>query len=132
DLRLYDAAGKELVENHGYYDLDPLIDWTCPADGDYTLEVRDLLGRGNPGSVYRLTMGPLAREASLPDEPPYFSSGRARRPTMPCAIRPDNIALRPGLAVAVEVYLNRRDGLQGDVDLTAEGLPAGVAALPSV
>lgn len=57
DLRLYDAAGKQIVENHGYYDLDPLIDWTCEQDGEYTLEARDLLGRGNPGDVYRLAMG---------------------------------------------------------------------------
>jgi hypothetical protein len=65
NLRLYDAAGTEIVENHGYYDLDPLIDWVCPADGDYTLEVRDLLGRGNPGSVYRLTMGPVPYDTVL-------------------------------------------------------------------
>jgi hypothetical protein len=59
NLRLYDANGTQLVENHGYYDMDPLIDWQCPADGSYTLEVRDLLGRPNPSSVYRLTMGLL-------------------------------------------------------------------------
>ena len=46
DLRLYDSLGNEIAENHGYFDLDPLIDWTCPADGPYTIEVRDLLGRG--------------------------------------------------------------------------------------
>jgi hypothetical protein len=57
DLRLYDSKGNDVVENHGYYELDPLIDWTCPQSGDYVLEVRDLLGKGNPGNVYRLTMG---------------------------------------------------------------------------
>ncbi len=57
NLRLYDASGTQLIENHGYFDMDPLIDWVCPADGSYTLEVRDLLGRPNPSSVYRLTMG---------------------------------------------------------------------------
>ncbi|HLJ57095.1 MAG TPA: hypothetical protein VKT77_18805 [Chthonomonadaceae bacterium] len=65
DLRLYDLNGAEIVENHGYYDLDPLIDWTCPADGAYTLEVRDLLGRGNPGSVYRLTMGAVPYDTAI-------------------------------------------------------------------
>ncbi len=59
NLRLYNSTGKEIEENHGYYDLDPLIDWTAPEDSFYTLEVRDLLGRGNPGSVYRLTMGAI-------------------------------------------------------------------------
>ncbi len=65
DLRLYDAKGQELVENHGYYELDPLIDWTCTASGDYVLEVRDLLGKGNPGSVYRLTMGAVPYDTAL-------------------------------------------------------------------
>lgn len=65
NLRLYDGTGKQLVENHGYYDLDPLIDWAAPADGDYTLEVRDLLGRGNPGDVYRLKMGQVPYDTAL-------------------------------------------------------------------
>ena len=64
-LRLFDGAGKEIFENHGYYDLDPLIDWKCPADGPYTLEVRDLLGSANPSSVYRLRMGQLPYDTVL-------------------------------------------------------------------
>jgi hypothetical protein len=64
-LRLYDSSGKEIAENHGYYELDPLIDWKCPTDGPYTLEVRDLLGSGNPSSVYRLRMGELPYDTVL-------------------------------------------------------------------
>jgi hypothetical protein len=59
NLRLYNAKGKEIAENHGFYELDPLLDWPCPEDGEYTLEVRDLLGTANPGSVYRLAVGNL-------------------------------------------------------------------------
>jgi hypothetical protein len=65
NLRLYDSGGSEIAENHGYYDLDPLIDWTPQTDGEYTLEVRDLLGRGNPGNVYRLTMGAVPYDTVL-------------------------------------------------------------------
>jgi len=64
-LRLYDSSGKEIAENHGYYELDPLIDWKCPSDGPYTLEVRDLLGSGNPSSVYRMRMGVLPYDTVL-------------------------------------------------------------------
>ena len=78
NLRLYDAAGKELAENHGYYDLDPLIDWTCPTDGDYILEVRDLLGRGNPSSVYRLWIGEIPYDTLL--YPPAAKAGT--KPTL--------------------------------------------------
>jgi len=73
NLRLYDSGGKQIVENHGYYDLDPLIDWTCPADGFYTLEVRDLLGRGNPGNVYRMMMGALPYDTAV--YPPAAQAG---------------------------------------------------------
>ncbi|MEP6757138.1 MAG: hypothetical protein ABJA67_16660 [Chthonomonadales bacterium] len=74
NLRLYDATGKEIAESHGYFDLDPLIDWTAPAAGTYTLEVRDLLGRGNPGSVYRLAMGTVSYDTVA--YPPAVQGGK--------------------------------------------------------
>lgn len=58
-LFLFDAQGTELARSNGFYSLDPLIDYTIPADGTYFLRVRDLLHRGNPDSVYRLTGGVL-------------------------------------------------------------------------
>lgn len=56
-ISLYDANGKELTRSNGFYSLDPLIDFTLPEDGTYLLSIRDLLYRGNPDSVYRLTSG---------------------------------------------------------------------------
>lgn len=284
DLRLYDPQGAEIGENHGYYDLDPLIDWTCPADGDYTIEVRDLLGRGNPGSVYRLSMGLLPyntfvyppaiqekKRASLliqgknlpgsrstvdaPDrlgittvgtpfgdhficvtpfpvvesgaqtiavqlpagfcgrldktgeassfpvqgggggggayefevfaarlgapvspvvqlldgksktvarvsgdgrmsaklDPAqtyslriesgdgkygpdcvYFVEARPLRPAVACVVRPDTFTITPGMTTAVEVQVTRREGVDGDIEVTAEGLPQGVTVAPAV
>lgn len=58
-LTLFDSTGKELAQNHGYFGLDPLLDWTCPATGEYTVAVRDMLYRGSPASVYRLICGAL-------------------------------------------------------------------------
>lgn len=287
-LTLYNASGAEVAENHGYYDLDPLIDYLAPADGDYLLEVRDLLGRGNPSSVYRMAMGavsydtvlyppavqmgsrpnltvigknedgrqgsytppapsqpglallgspmgpqhayvspfPVVRalssavsnsapSSSLPaaftgrisqvgesnlfkllgdgntyefegfvarvDSPAslrvsllnaegravaafsndarmtaklekgkayglkveeiagkagpefvYVVEARPQRPNIELVARPANITLRPGLATAVEVTLVRREGVEGDVTLSVNGLPAGVTAQPAV
>ena len=74
-LYLYDTAGNRIAENHGYYELDPLLDWTCPADGDYTLDAQDLIGRGNPGAVYRLTMGAIPYDTYL-----YPPGGQAGTP----------------------------------------------------
>jgi mono/diheme cytochrome c family protein len=56
-ISLFDAQGKELARSNGFYSLDPLIDFTLPEDGTYFLRIRDLLYRGNPDSVYRLTSG---------------------------------------------------------------------------
>ena len=56
-ISLYDIKGKELARSNGFFSLDPLIDYTLPEDGVYFLRIRDLLYRGNPDSVYRLTSG---------------------------------------------------------------------------
>ena len=56
-ISLFDTQGKELARSNGFYSLDPLIDFTLPEDGTYFLRIRDLLYRGNPDSVYRLTSG---------------------------------------------------------------------------
>jgi hypothetical protein len=285
DLRLYDPAGKQIAENHGYYDMDPLIDWECPADGSYVLEVRDLLGRANPGSVYRLSLGKLPYDSVLSPpagqvgtpvattvagkaaeglttqysftvqtEPgvcsapspygpqPFYASpypvvrdagpgvgmkattlpaafagaiskpgstdsysvqgngvyefegyasrlnspvalsvalvksdggaianfgndgrmtakleagqtyqlrvangngqggpnmvyaveARPAHPGLECVIRPENITLRPGISTAAQVILTRREGIDGDVMVTAEDLPPGVTVTPAV
>lgn len=128
NLRLYDSGGQEIAENHGYYDLDPLLDWTCPSSGDYTLEARDLLGRGNPGSVYRLTMVPVSMGAVL--EPPTSLNGARAATAIQCVARPDNVTVRPGMSTVVEVTVTRRDRIEGDITVQAEGLPQGVSAAP--
>ena len=57
-LTLYDAGGKQLAfVNDFRFDPDPLLSFSIPKDGEYTLEVRDILYRGRPEFVYRLTLG---------------------------------------------------------------------------
>ena len=58
-ISVFDAKGVEIARSNGFYSLDPLIDVTIPDDGPYLLRIRDLLHRGNPDSVYRLTGGVL-------------------------------------------------------------------------
>ncbi len=58
-ITIFDAKGVEIARSNGFYSLDPLLDVTLPADGPYLLRIRDLLYRGNPDSVYRLTGGVL-------------------------------------------------------------------------
>jgi hypothetical protein len=55
-LVLFDATGKELVRNNDTYRRDPLIDFTAPTDGVYTVELYDFLYKGgSPEYGYRLT-----------------------------------------------------------------------------
>ncbi len=58
-ITLFDADGEELALSTGFHSLDPLIDYTIPADGAYYLGIQDLLYGNNPSSVYRLSMGAI-------------------------------------------------------------------------
>ncbi len=58
-ISVFDTKGVEIARSNGFYSLDPLLDVTLPADGRYLLRIRDLLYRGNPDSIYRLTGGVL-------------------------------------------------------------------------
>jgi hypothetical protein len=58
-LLLYDAQGKELAYSGDYYGKDPFIDFTAPADGDYTVKIWDFVYGGGPTFFYRLHIGSL-------------------------------------------------------------------------
>ncbi len=126
-LYLYDASGKQIAENHGFSDLDPRIEWNCPADGDYALEARDLLGRGNPGSVYRLTMGILPPDTAPP--PVVGQTGNPQTAPMFCYARDANVTLRPSMTTPVEIHVAKREG-GGTIQIEAQELPPGVTAEP--
>ncbi len=60
-LEIQDKNGNMLAESQGtpddYYRWDPLIAFSPPAEGDYTVFFRDLNWRGDNKAVYRLTVG---------------------------------------------------------------------------
>lgn len=56
-LELLDERGKILATAEDTLGLDPLIEFTIPADGRYTVRVQSLGFDGSPSSVYRLTLG---------------------------------------------------------------------------
>ncbi len=84
-LFLYDDKGKELVKNTGYFSFDPLIDWTAPADGKYVILIRDMLYRGTPKSIYRLSMGALPYKTYL------FPAGGKRGTTTRTTLSGENM-----------------------------------------
>lgn len=60
ELTLYDAKGRELAYAEDFrFDPDPVLFYEFPAEGQYTLEIRDALYRGREDFVYRVTVGDL-------------------------------------------------------------------------
>lgn len=53
-IELYDAAGRRIAANRGYFGVDPLIGWVAPADGHYEVRLHDLAFGGGEDFVYRL------------------------------------------------------------------------------
>lgn len=53
-MELFDATGKRLAVNRGYFGIDPLIDFRVPMDGSYVVKVQDLISSGSAEHYYRL------------------------------------------------------------------------------
>lgn len=59
-MALYDAKGKELAYNDDFrFQPDPVLQFTVPNDGEYTLEIKDSIYRGREDFVYRVSLGEL-------------------------------------------------------------------------
>ncbi|QDU93689.1 PPC domain-containing protein [Lignipirellula cremea] len=98
---------------------DPQLQFTAPADGTYRVLVYDLRAslRDDPRLVYRL----LVRQAQ-----PDF------RLTAAAEFSYAAVNLRPGDQTAVRVAAFRSDGFDGEIRVTAAGLPPGVTASEAV
>jgi hypothetical protein len=113
-VRVLNDKGQSLAENDDaqdrYVHADSLLEnWTAPAAGHYTVEVRDLHGRGGPEFVYFLKV--LRSE-------PYFT----------LELDTDKTLLAPGTAAVIFARVTRRSAFSGEVRLAVEGLPPGVTA----
>lgn len=59
-LALYDASGKEVAYDDDFrFNPDPVLFYQIPADGSYTVEIKDSIFRGREDFVYRITIGEL-------------------------------------------------------------------------
>jgi hypothetical protein len=109
-VRVLDGPGKQLARAEpAQINKDSELTFNPPADGTYTIEVRDLHNGGGPRFVYLLRIAP--------PEPGFDPSVAA-----------DRFALKPGTPLDIPVTVARKGGFVGAVDVAAEGLPAGVTA----
>lgn len=57
-VSVYDAKGEEIAFADDYaFNPDPVLYCKVPADGEYTLEIRDSIYRGREDFVYRVAVG---------------------------------------------------------------------------
>ncbi len=94
-------------------------------DGLYRLQLRDLFGgtRNDPANIYRLIIRKTTPDFALAAWAVHFElrNGDRNAQSKP-------IALRPGATMAFEVVVIRRDGFDGEIELSMENLPTGVTA----
>lgn len=112
-LEVRDASGKVLASvDDADRSRDPRLVWTAPADGTYTVVVRDLAGgsRGGPASFYQLRIAPSQPELRLTAAEPH-------------------VVVKPG--AKAELSLTLFQSYQpSEVTLAVEGLPKGVSVEP--
>lgn len=111
EIKVRDAKGNVLAENDDALGKDSRLEWSAPADGDYTLEVRDLAGHGGPTYFYNLTALPL-------------------RPDFRLKCDVDRAMIAPGNRTAWFIIAERRYGAAGEIKVEVKGLPPGVTAPP--
>lgn len=111
-LRITDAVGKQLAEaDDNKQDADPVLAYSIPADGEYTLEIRDLYHHGGFRYVYRLTA-----EIAQPD--------------FQLTIAADSFVLTPGKPLEIPITIQRDNGFAEEIEIQTENLPDGVSAAP--
>jgi len=94
-------------------------------DGVYRLQLSDLFGgtRSDPRNEYRLIIRQAAPDFALVAWALHMELRNGDR-----AALSKPIALRGGSTMALEVVAVRRDGFDGEIELTMENLPDGVSA----
>jgi hypothetical protein len=99
---LKDAQGKQVAASNPA--AAPRVDFTAPADGDFTLAVEHLLYWYGPSEAYRITITPY-------------------EPGFELSIGIDRFDVSPGGYVPVSILATRRD-YSGPIDVRVVGHPA--------
>ena len=107
---------------------DPALRFEAKEDGTYRIKVCDLFGdaRADPRNVYRLAVRKESPDFSLvtvSEPPPEKKDDRI--------VVPFTALLRADGTTGIKILAFRGDGFAGDIELHAEGLPAGVTCQPT-
>jgi len=117
-MTLFSAEGEAMAENDDYRDdkspqivqqTDSRLIHTFQAAGKYVLRITDSQGNGGEEYAYRLSISPP-------------------RPDFELRVTPDNPSVYRGEATTLTVTALRKDGFDGPIDLSPEGLPDGLTS----
>jgi hypothetical protein len=101
---------------------DPVFKFTAGTDGTFRVVLRDRFfeSRGDPRFVYRLSIRKESPDFRLAVLAPFPTADQNQ------ISNPYMLNLRKGDNLQVNVMAYRRDGYTGPIEITVEGLPAGV------
>ena len=124
-LTLYGPDGKTLTSVDDYHlGPDPVLICTIPADGEYLLEVRDVVYRGRWTFIYRLSVGVLPYVHS------FYPLGGQRNTTVPLELRGVNLPTNSlGVAIPADSPPLRKVGLT-ELSPCSNCLPLAVGDAP--
>lgn len=114
-ISILNEQGSRLLENDDQSagvisSQDALVDlWSAPADGKYSIEIRDLHLRGGVDFV-------------------YFIKLFRPEPKFALILDSDKTPLVPGGCTPLYVRAQRKNGFDGEIQLGIDGLPPGVTA----
>lgn len=119
-LTLLDKQGRELATNDDPVaasfnepaNWDAKLSYLFKADGEYIVQIRDLVGQGGEGYPYRLLI-------------------RRAEPTFTLKVTPENPAVEQGKKNEMVARIIREEGFEGEVDLSVS-LTKGVRASGSL
>ncbi len=115
-LELTDASGHRLAYNDDHDDkgsglnthhADSYLRFSLPTNGTYLVRLADAQGQGGTAYAYRLRLSPPVPDFEL-------------------RVVPSSITARAGLSVPITVYVLRKDGFAGEVELALKDAPAGM------
>jgi len=111
-LVIRDAQGKTLARvDDVQQQTDPEHVQSISADGEYRICVTDLFSRGGWRFAYRLTV-------------------TLAKPDYALTLAADSFTLKPGTPLEIPVTIDRKLGFNGEIEITAEGVPEGVTVTP--
>ncbi|HEV3344594.1 MAG TPA: hypothetical protein VG125_29730 [Pirellulales bacterium] len=117
---------------------DPMGEFTAVVEGDYWLTIEDRYGGGGADYGYRLELAPAVADFELVVQPTDAGAGRAAQPQRQntpaqptyAGVGSGSLSLDRGGAGSLVVRAFR-NGYNGPIQLSVEGLPAGVQASPA-